>query len=102
MSSKEIENNKVKKKDSSSWGEPPYYCEICGKPGHWSGYELHGPMALCWWHDLLQFTDTLLYLLIVIFLIAALIIIPGINLFLRLFLIVIAALSWRNLWRFLS
>ena len=102
MSSKETEDNKVQKKESSSWGEPPYYCEICGKPGRWSGYELHGPMALCLWHDLLQFTDTLLYLLIVIFLIATLIIIPGINPFLRLFLIVIAAVSWRNPWRFLS
>ena len=47
------------KKTKTSWGEPPHFCSVCGKPGHWSGWELHGPQALCWWHDLLQFTDTL-------------------------------------------
>ena len=47
-----------KKKSTLSWGEPPHFCSVL-ETGHWSGWELHGPQALCWWHDLLQFTDTI-------------------------------------------
>ena len=71
------------KKSLSSWGEPPHFCSVCGKPGHWSGWELHGPQALCWWHDLLQFTDTLSYLFLAFLLTIVLTIVPFIGFWIK-------------------
>jgi len=91
-----------KKELKPSWGEPPHFCSICGKPGHWSGWELHGPQALCWWHDLLQFTDTITYLFLAFVLTIVLIIVPFISFWIKVSLIVLLFLGWKNPWRFLK
>ncbi len=87
---------------TQSWGEPPHFCSICGKPGYWSGWELHGPQALCWWHDLLQFTDTTTYLFLAFVLTIVLTLVPFIGFWIKVSLIVLLFLGWKNPWRFLK
>ena len=93
-----MKNRKNSENESS---QKKYFCEICGKPGYWSGWELHGPQKLCRWHDFLQFTDTFTYFVLAFFITILIIILPFIGNSIKVALIIFIALGWKNPWRFL-